>query len=145
MTNKFLGYLEFTSNHRDISQYHDSRSFKAEFTMESTSVRKMKGKIINESWKGERWERYERKRIRSESRRNRFQAQGMIRRGEIRERRDLDKWGMALRRSELQGRDLPDDPATHKSPLSASNHPLTGNPPPPLLASVQADVPDARA
>lgn len=48
MTNKFLGYLEFASNHRDISQYHGSRSFKAEFTMESTSVRKMKGKIINE-------------------------------------------------------------------------------------------------
>lgn len=49
MTNKFLGYLEFASNHRDISQYHGSRSFKPEFTMESISVRKMKGKIINES------------------------------------------------------------------------------------------------
>lgn len=44
MTNKFAGYLEFTSNHRDISQYHGSRSFKAEFTMESTSVRKMERK-----------------------------------------------------------------------------------------------------
>lgn len=144
MTNKFAGYLEFTSNHRDISQYHGSRSFKSEFTMESTSVRKMKGKIINESWKGERWERYERKRIRAGAIVSKPKAT-MIRRGEIRGRRDLDKWGMALRRSELQGRDLPDDPATHKSPLSASNHPLTGNPPPPLLASVQADVPDARA
>lgn len=50
--------------------------------------------------------------------------------------------------SELQGRDLPDNPATHKSPHSTSNHPLTGNPPhptPPVSQRAQADVPDARA
>lgn len=48
---------------------------------------------------------------------------------------------MALRRSELQGRDLPDDPATHKSPLSASNHPLTGNPPPPPVSQRASGCP----